>query len=165
MIFTISNHQQPIYMSTTLAHILSIKGPQFNVIDKNASVKEALQLMTAENLSYLIIRDRENFVGIISERDYARKVVLQDKASISTKVTEIMSQNLPVLDANDTPDKCMKMLEFFKSRYALVYQEFVFIGVITVSDMVRYVLKQNNANALHHHAAAVSNGHQTNAFA
>ena len=76
-----------------------------------------------------------------------------------------MSQNLPVLDANDTPDKCMKMLEFFKSRYALVYQEFVFIGVITVSDMVRYVLKQNNANALHHHTAAVSNGHQTNAFA
>jgi CBS domain-containing protein len=136
------NYKKPTDMRTII-EILHQKGPHFNYIDANASVLEALTIMKAENISYLIVRENDEYVGIISERDYAHKVILMGKHSDSTKVKEIMTTDLPIADAGDTAEQCMVLMNASKSRYLPVFEELEFKGIITIHDMMREAIANN----------------------
>ena len=125
----------------TVKDILDAKGPHFNFIDANATVLESLSLMQCNNLSYVIVMEKGNYAGILSERDYARKVILQNRNSVSTVVKEIMTNDLPVLDATTTVEKAMIMMNGCKSRYLPVFDEFDFTGVITIHDLMREAMR------------------------
>lgn len=125
----------------TVANILQNKPPVFNAIAPDAKVIEALQLMNSVNLSYLVVRDIDTFLGIISEREYTRNVILKGLHSDSCTVSEIMTTSLPMVGLQDTVEYCMEMLNTHKTRYLIVFDDQEFIGVITINDVLREALQ------------------------
>ena len=121
----------------TVNEILLQKGPHFNSIDAGATVIAAINRMKCENISYLIVLDKGKYAGIISERDYARKVILNNKHSDTTLVWEIMSTDLPIVAYTDTSEECMLLMNASKSRYLPVFENREFKGVITMHDLFR----------------------------
>ena len=139
----------------TVKEILKTKGPHFNWIDGGASVRDAIGLMKAENMSYLIVREDNEYAGIISERDYTHKVILQDKHSDTTLVREIMTTDVPVVTLSDTAEQCMMLMNSSKSRYLLAFEGSQFMGVITIHDMMREAIAANEK-----HGAEQSEHHE-----
>jgi len=138
----------------TVNEILKQKGPQFNYIDAKRTVLEAISLMKTENISYLIVRENGVYAGIVCERDYAHKVILQDKHSDTTLVKDIMSKDLPVAALTDTAEQCMMLMNSSKSRYLPVFDGLEFKGVITIHDLMREAIAANEktgATPTEHH--------------
>jgi len=122
----------------TVKDILQHKGPQFNYIRPEASVLEAITIMKSENISYLIVKDNDDrYLGIISERDYTHKVILENKHSDTTQVKEIMTTGLAIANPDDTTSYCMLLMNTSKERYLPVFDENNFRGVITIHDLMR----------------------------
>src|SRR5215471_17499629 len=90
--------------------ILSSKQKSFNVIQSNALVIDAINLLNSVNLSYLIVQDGDQYKGIFSERDYTRNVILKGRASNTTMVKDVMTIDLPIIDINDTVEHCMNLM-------------------------------------------------------
>jgi len=124
----------------TVANILMNKPPVFNFISQEAKVIEGLQLMNAVNLSYLVVRDGTNFVGIFSERDYSRNVILKGLHSDTATIKEVMSSAIPSVEPMDTVEHCMNMLNTHKTRYLVVFDDHEFKGVVTINDVLREAL-------------------------
>ncbi len=125
----------------TVANILQNKPPVFNFIDPDAKVIEALQLMNSVNLSYLVVKKDEQFFGIISERDYSRKVVLKGLHSSTCSVKDVMNTSLPMVNMQDTAEMCMQLFSTHKTRYLLAFDENQFKGVITIYDILREAIQ------------------------
>ncbi|MBG9378441.1 CBS domain-containing protein [Panacibacter sp. DH6] len=139
----------------SVKEILQQKGPQFNFIAPGRTVIEAINLMKTENISYLIVRENGNYLGIVSERDYTHKVILLDKHSDTTLVKDIMSKDLPVTGLNDTADQCMVLMNSSKSRYLPVFDGMEFQGVITIHDLMREAIAEHEK-----HGAAPQEHHE-----
>ena len=103
-------------MSKIKAIILK-KGPHFNVVSPDTKVIEALTIMKAENLSYVVVMDDHQFLGIMSERDYTHKIKLQGRNSDSTTVKEIMTHDLPVIGLQEELERCMILMNVYKTKY------------------------------------------------
>jgi len=127
----------------TVKEILKSKGPQFNFIAPSRTVLEAINLMKTENISYLIVRENGNYLGIISERDYTHKVILLDKHSDITLVKDIMNRDHPCVGLDDTTEECMILINSSKSRYLPVFDGLDFKGVITIHDLMREAIAAN----------------------
>ncbi|HEY6975885.1 MAG TPA: CBS domain-containing protein [Chitinophagaceae bacterium] len=127
----------------TIHEILQRKGPHFNYIEASAFVIDALTLMKCENISYLIVTENGKYIGIISERDYAHKVILMGKHSDTTSVKEIMTTDLPIVSETDTAEQCMVLMNSSKSRYLPVFDGFNFKGIITIHDLMREAIAEN----------------------
>lgn len=105
-------------------------------------VIDALNFMNAINLSYLIVMEDNKFVGLFTERDYSRNIILKGRNSSTTKVGEALSADLPAVSPGDTIETCMKLMNAHKVRYLVVFDEQShFCGVITMNDLLRQVLK------------------------
>lgn len=129
----------------TVQNILEAKAKPFNQVAPKTLVFDALNLLNSLNLSYLIVMDNEEYKGIFSERDYSRKVILKGRHSNSTTVEEVMSTDIPVVERSETVEKCMLLMEQSRSRYLLVFDENNrLIGVITIHDILRQVLKDKS---------------------
>lgn len=126
----------------TVSEILKHKGPQFNFIEANETVLDAISLMKCENISYLIVFENNNYIGVISEKDYAQKVILNNKHSCNTLVKEVMTKDLPIVSGEDTIERCMLLMNASKSRYLPVFDNAVFKGVITIHDLMRETLQE-----------------------
>jgi predicted transcriptional regulator len=125
----------------TVANILINKPPAFNFVDPDAKVIEALHIMNAVNLSYLVVFKQDTFYGIFSERDYSRNVILKGLHSDTCTVKEVMSVSLPAIAMQDTVEHCMQLLNTHKTRYLIVFEHNQFKGVITINDVLREALK------------------------
>jgi CBS domain-containing protein len=121
--------------------LLATRGPHLHSIDANATVLDALSALECENLSYLVVMHGGKYVGIFSERDYARKVILQGRSSVSTLVKEVMNADLPLVSSDDTAAYCMMLMNAYKTRYLPVFDEFEFKTVITINDLVKEAFK------------------------
>lgn len=129
----------------TVRDILKNKPIAFNVIAPDALVIDALKMLSAVNLSYLIVKKNDEFKGVFCERDYSRKVILQGRTSADTRVEEVMTVDLPVVDVSDTVEYCMNLMSSHGTRYVLVLNNQDFAGVITIHDLLRQVLKSKEA--------------------
>ena len=121
----------------SVANILQNKIPASNFIDPDAKVIEALQLMDAVNLSYLVVKHNDDFKGIFSERDYSRNVILKGLHSNTCSVKEVMSTSLPIVQMQDTAEMCMQLFNSHRTRYLLAFNDNEFKGVITINDILR----------------------------
>jgi predicted transcriptional regulator len=124
----------------TVRDILDSKTKSFNIISQEETVYNALQMLNSVNLSYLVVMDNDVYKGIISERDYSRKVILKGRHSSDTKVKEIMSVDMPIVNLDDTVEKCFHLVDDHKTRYLLAFDDEQFAGVITINDLLRQVL-------------------------
>lgn len=125
----------------TVANLLQKKPPVFNYIRPDAKVIEALHLMNSVNLSYLVVKDGDTFCGIFSERDYSRNVILKGLHSDSCTVAEVMSTSLPMVGMQDTIEHCMQMLNSYKTRYLVAFDNQQFAGVVTINDVLREAIE------------------------
>ena len=116
------------------------KTKSFNFIGPDALVIDALNLLNSVNLSYVVVMDGNQFKGIFSERDYARNLILKGRASTNTKVQDAMSTDFPFVEATDTVEYCMNLMNTRKARYLLAFDKNEFIGVITIHDLLRQVI-------------------------
>ncbi len=124
--------------------ILQKKGPVFNIVTPDTKVVEALNIMKSENLSYVVVMENDNYLGIMSERDYTHKVKLQGKKSESTTVKDIMSSDYPVVSFDEELQRCMVLMNVYKTRYLPIFDEMKFQGVITMNDLMREVIAKDD---------------------
>lgn len=125
-----------------IKEILQKKGPLFNVVTPNTKVVDALTLMKSENLSYVVVLEDGNYLGIMSERDYTHKIKLQGRHSETTTVKEIMSTDYPVLGFGEDLQRCMVLMNVYKTRYLPIFDEMKFQGVLTMHDLMREVISK-----------------------
>ena len=119
--------------------------PQFNTIDPDAFVSDALYKMCSENVDYMIVQENDRFIGIITEHDIANKVLYTEKPLSMVPVRSFMNQCLPVATADNTIEYCMQLMERYNIRYVAVYDEFTFKGIVSAQDLMRFTLSKRTA--------------------
>ena len=120
--------------------ILTKKGPHFNIVTPDTKVLDALTLMKAENLSYVVVMKGGQYVGLMSERDYTHKIKLEGRKSETATVNDIMTTNYPVIGYSDDLERCMVLMNVYKTRYLPVFDEMEFKGILTMNDLMREVI-------------------------
>ncbi|HEX3024549.1 MAG TPA: CBS domain-containing protein [Chitinophagaceae bacterium] len=126
----------------TLKQIINNKTLHFNFVAPDTKVIDAIALMKIEDMSFVIVMEEQNYLGIFSERDYAHKVILQNRNSSETFVKEIMTVDLPIVTSEDSFDKCMEIMNTFKVRYLPMFEGHVFKGIITINDLLEATIEE-----------------------
>jgi CBS domain-containing protein len=128
---------------TTAADILHTK-PNHSIaaVGPDDSVYSALQLMAERNVGALMVLDGDKVVGILSERDYARKVALLDRVSRDTKVHEIMSPRVMFVNPDNTLEECMALMSDHRLRHLPVMSDGRLHGVVSIGDLVKAMISQ-----------------------
>jgi CBS domain-containing protein len=126
----------------TIQEILQAKPIGLLSISPEATVLEALKTMAQHEVGALIVLDRDKLVGIFSERDYARKVILHGKASKDTTVSEIMTHKVVCVRPEQTVEDCMALMTDKRIRHLPVVQDKKVIGVISIGDVVKEVISE-----------------------
>lgn len=124
-------------MNKKVADVLLRKGSYITTVSPNTTVLEALNIMADQNIGSVMVLEDGHYMGIVTERDYSRKVVLKGKSSTDTKVTEIMSSDLPRVTANDSIDYCMQLMSDKNIRYLPVFDENQVTGILSINDVVK----------------------------
>jgi CBS domain-containing protein len=128
---------------TTAADVLRMKPDQtVHSIAPTASVYDAVKLMAEKNIGALLVMDGARIAGIITERDYARKIVLMSRASRDTPVTDIMNSDVMYVRPNHTADECMALMTEKRVRHLPVVDEGVLIGIISIGDLVKDIISE-----------------------
>ena len=127
---------------TSVAHLLHAKGHDVWSIPPDASVYEAIKLMADKGVGALLVMEGQRLVGIVSERDYARKVILQGKSSRDTPVREIMTDKVFYVRPDQTVEDCMALMTAQRIRHLPVLDDDRVIGVVSIGDLVRAVISE-----------------------
>jgi CBS domain-containing protein len=130
-----------------IKEILQKKGPLFNVVTPDTKVVEALNIMKSENLSYVVVMQDAKYLGIMSERDYTHKIKLQGRHSESTTVKDIMTSDYPVIGFYEDLQRCMVLMNVYKTRYLPIFDEMEFQGILTMNDLMREVIAKDEPSA------------------
>jgi len=129
--------------------ILHNKSDEIYSIAHNATVFEAIEMMDRRNVGALLVMEADRLVGIISERDYTRKVFLRGKRSRETQVAEIMSTNVTVAHPREPVEKCVRMMTDQHIRHLPVVDGGTVIGVISIGDLVKHIISCQSATIAH----------------
>ncbi len=126
---------------TKIKSILEDKGTRIHSIAPDASVLDALKQMAEVNVGALVVLDGEKLVGIISERDYARKVILSGRTSHDTRVSDIMSSKVICTTPEQTVGDCMAVMTARGIRHLPVLDQKRVVGVISIGDLVKTIIR------------------------
>ncbi len=129
----------------TVRQLLEAKSPAIHAIRPEAPVLDAIRLMAEAHIGALLVMDGPRLVGILSERDYARKVVLQGRSSSDTPVSEIMTSNVLTTWSLDTSDRCMQTMTEHRIRHLPVIDGDEVVGVVSIGDLVKAVIEDQRA--------------------
>jgi len=132
-------------MKIPVNDFLSEKGRGAMMINKSDSVYNALVKMAQKDVGALLVEDNDKLIGIFSERDYARKVVLHGKTSKESTVGEMMSTELTVVGLNNTMRECMALMSQKKIRHIPVVEDDKLVGVVSIGDVVNRVIKDQES--------------------
>jgi CBS domain-containing protein len=119
-----------------VANILARKGGSVVAIDGSTTVLDALKLMSDKNIGSVVITEDGQYAGLLTERDYARKVILQGKSSLETQVREIMSTHFPHMIPENSVETCMHVMSENNIRYLPIFKNDNLCGIVSISDIV-----------------------------
>jgi CBS domain-containing protein len=122
--------------------ILKSKGATVFSVSPEVSVLDGLKLMASKNIGGLLITEDGLPVGIFTERDYARKLVLHGKSSHNTALRDLMTRNLITISSDHTVEECMELMTDKHIRHLPVVDNGQLVGLISIGDVVRYVIKE-----------------------
>ena len=125
----------------TVRHLLEAKAPEIFAVRPDAPVLDAVRQMAEKHVGALLVMEGGQLVGIVSERDYARKVVLQGRSSSDTPVRDIMTSKLVTVGPTDTTDHCMQVVTERRIRHLPVVDGDVVMGVVSIGDLVKAVIE------------------------
>lgn len=117
--------------------ILARKGTTSVTVLPGTTVFDALKIMAEKNIGSVVVMENGRYLGIVTERDYSRKVILKDKHSTSTRVSEIMTTDLPHIRPADSIDHCMELMTNNNIRYLPVFSNDTLTGIISMTDVVK----------------------------
>jgi CBS domain-containing protein len=123
-------------------HLLDKKGRSVISIAPDASVLDAIRLMGEKDIGSLAVMDGDDLVGIVTERDYARKVILKGRGSDTTPVAEIMTATVLTTRPDATVDSCMQMMSDRKFRHLPVVEGERVVGMLSIVDLIREIVDQ-----------------------
>ncbi|MES2732749.1 MAG: CBS domain-containing protein [Bacteroidota bacterium] len=126
----------------TVAHLLKMKGNDIYSISPDATVRQALEKLVEKNIAGLVVVENGTLVGIFTERDYARKVVLKGKSSKDTLVREIMTEKVISVSPTNTTDDCMEIMTARRIRHLPVVQNDALVGIISIGDLVKFIIEE-----------------------
>ena len=126
----------------TVAQLLNSKGHSIHSIGPDNSVLEAIKLMAQLKIGALIVLDNNAMVGIITERDYARKVILQGKSSRNTPISDIMTTNSVCARLDQTIEECMAVITEKRVRHLPVLDNNQVVGIISIGDLVKSIIAE-----------------------
>lgn len=129
----------------TVRQLLEAKPPTIHAIRPEAPVLDAIRLMADAHVGAVLVMDGPRLVGILSERDYARKVVLQGRSSADTPVRDIMTPQVVTTTTGDTSDHCMQVMTERRIRHLPVMEGDDVVGVISIGDLVKAVIEDQRA--------------------
>jgi predicted transcriptional regulator len=124
-------------MNKKVTDILLRKGSNITTVTPGTSVLEALQIMADQNIGSVMVMENGNYLGIMTERDYSRKIILKGKSSTDTTVQDIMTSDFPRVTPSDSIDYCMQLMSDKNIRYLPVFELEHVIGIISINDVVK----------------------------
>lgn len=133
----------------TVRQLLGNKSPEIHSIAPDAPVIEAVRLMAQKSIGALLVMAGGRLVGILSERDYARKIVLKDRSSATTPVREIMTAELVTVTPALCVEKCLELVTDRRIRHLPVLEGDAVVGVISIGDLVKSVIEQQRQELGH----------------
>lgn len=119
-----------------VSHILLRKGSSVISVQPDLPVIQALELMAEKNIGSVMIMDQEEYLGVMTERDYARKVILMGRSSTETFVKDIMTTGLPRITPENSVETCMHIMSESNIRYLPVFENDRVCGIISINDVV-----------------------------
>ena len=125
---------------TTVKHVLDQKGHDVHVIQPDASVFDALKIMAENNIGSLVVLEDGKLVGVVTERHYAREIVLKGRTSPRTLVREIMSAEVICARPDQSVDECMAVMTAKAVRHLPVLERGRLVGIVSIGDMVKSVI-------------------------
>jgi len=132
-----------------VADILSHKGSRIVSVTPETTVLEALRIMAEQNMGSVMVLEGSQYLGIMTERDYSRKVILKGKSSTDTPVSEIMSRDFPAVSPNDTVEFCMQLMSDKNIRYLPVFDKETLCGIVSINDVVRETILTHEETITH----------------
>jgi CBS domain-containing protein len=133
----------------TVNQILSTKGKEVYSIVSTITVFEALRVMGEKNIGAILVIEEGILKGILSERDYARKIVLKDKSSKKTPVSEIMESEVVTVKPSDNLDYCMELMSQKRIRHLPVIENDAIIGLVSIGDVVKAIIEVQKETIKH----------------
>jgi len=127
---------------TTVKHLLEGKGSQIYSVEPEDPVREAIEVMADKHVGALLVMRGAELLGIVSERDYARKVILLGRSAEETPVWQIMSSPVLTVSPQDTVSHCMQLVTERRVRHLPVVSEGLVVGVISIGDLVKAVIEE-----------------------
>ncbi len=136
-----------------IKHLLDRKGRDIISVKPETSVLDAIRLMAEKGIGSLVVMEDQELLGIMSERDYARKVIIKGRSSESTAVSEIMTVNFFTTSSSETVNDCMGVMTEKKIRHLPVVEDSLVIGMISIGDLVEAIIadQQEEIEQLEHY--------------
>ena len=132
-----------------VSDILRRKGNRVTTVSPGTTVIEALQIMSDQNIGSVVVMDNDSFLGIMTERDYSRKVILKNRHSSNTPVGEIMTSDFPAIKQSDTVEACMQLMSENHIRYLPVIENGSLAGIISINDVVTETIMNQEETISH----------------
>jgi CBS domain-containing protein len=126
--------------NSSISDILSYKGSTVWSISPEATVYEAVALMAEKNVGAVLVTEGDKLVGIITERDYTRKVVLKGKSSKTAQVKEILSTHIVHIGPAHTVEECMRLMTDHHVRHLPVLEDGRILGIVSIGDLVNWII-------------------------
>lgn len=126
--------------NATINEILSLKGANVWSVSPETTVFDAIQLMADKNVGALLVTEKDKLVGIISERDYTRKVILKGKASKQTAVSEILSGQVITISPSATIEDGLRLMTDHRVRHLPVVENERLCGIVSIGDLVNWII-------------------------
>jgi IMP dehydrogenase len=140
----------------SVAQILARKGSNVISVTPESHVLDALKIMAEKNIGSVVVLENGRYAGLMTERDYARKVILKGKTSADTRVGDIMSTELPRISPSESLDECMVLMSRWNIRYLPVFEDGGLCGIISINDVVKETIvdQQHTIQQLHNYISS-----------
>lgn len=125
----------------TVKQLLSTKSSEIFSVSADVSVLGGLQVMMEKNISALLVVENRKLLGIFTERDYARKIILQGKTSIDTPISEVMTSTPITVAPGDSLDHCMQTMTNRHIRHLPVLEDGELMGMVSIGDVVKFIIE------------------------
>jgi CBS domain-containing protein len=126
----------------SVADLLHAKGNQVWAVAPDQTVLDALRLMAEKEVGALLVTSGDEVVGIVSERDYARKIILKGKSSETTPVREVMSSEVTAVSPKQSVEECMAVMTEKRIRHLPVLEGGKLVGIVSIGDLVKAVIEE-----------------------